>query len=100
MAYGKEQDNCHVTTCFCTGECHSLGYCPSSGGPWEQATTYPNPWEYPWKPTVPEPWKQPVTPGPQGWVCPVCGRGNAPTTSTCPCYLNGNITTSQETQIW
>jgi hypothetical protein len=20
-----------------------------------------------------------------GWVCPVCGRGNAPMTQTCPC---------------
>jgi len=20
-----------------------------------------------------------------GWLCPACGRGNAPTTSTCPC---------------
>ena len=20
-----------------------------------------------------------------GWICPVCGRGNAPFTSSCPC---------------
>ena len=20
-----------------------------------------------------------------GWICPVCGRGNAPYTQTCPC---------------
>lgn len=20
-----------------------------------------------------------------GWLCPACGRGNAPTTATCPC---------------
>jgi len=20
-----------------------------------------------------------------GWICPLCGRGNAPFTSTCPC---------------
>lgn len=25
-------------------------------------------------------------PGPSiGWLCPACGRGNAPTTSTCGC---------------
>jgi hypothetical protein len=23
--------------------------------------------------------------GPTGWVCPRCGRGNAPHTSSCPC---------------
>lgn len=30
-----------------------------------------------------------VTPdAPQGWVCPKCGRVNAPWVGTCPCYLN------------
>lgn len=23
--------------------------------------------------------------GNYGWICPVCGRGNAPGTATCPC---------------
>lgn len=28
-----------------------------------------------------------------GWVCPVCGRGNSPYTSTCPCIQgHGQIT--------
>jgi hypothetical protein len=28
----------------------------------------------------------PVTPRPQtGWLCPACGRGNAPMNMTCPC---------------
>ena len=27
----------------------------------------------------------------QGWVCPKCGRVNAPWSSVCPCYLSNNI---------
>lgn len=27
-----------------------------------------------------------ISPGPRGWICPVCGRGLAPSTSYCPCY--------------
>ena len=27
----------------------------------------------------------PTPTGLPGWVCPVCVRGNAPTSSTCPC---------------
>lgn len=27
----------------------------------------------------------PSVPLSYGWLCPACGRGNAPTTATCPC---------------
>lgn len=28
-----------------------------------------------------------------GWICPVCGRGNSPSTSTCPCKpINWELT--------
>ena len=32
-----------------------------------------------------------------GWICPVCGRGNAPYTSTCPCMgsISYEVTCSQ-----
>ena len=30
--------------------------------------------------------------GEVGWICPVCGRGLAPSTSYCPCNLNNNLT--------
>ena len=30
--------------------------------------------------------------GEVGWICPVCGRGLAPSTSYCPCHINNNIT--------
>lgn len=62
----------------------------------------------------PDPVGAPGTPGPAGipsysnyqaphgevgWICPVCGRGLAPSTSYCPCnltrsitYLNGGVT--------
>jgi hypothetical protein len=26
-----------------------------------------------------------TTPAQNGWLCPACGRGNAPTNPTCPC---------------
>ena len=40
-------------------------------------------------PLVPVPPLQPpastLPPAMPGWICPVCGRGNAPYTNTCPC---------------
>jgi hypothetical protein len=36
-------------------------------------------------------WSKPAQPNPSthyvqtGWLCPACGRGNAPTNMTCPC---------------
>ena len=27
--------------------------------------------------------------GSYGWICPVCGRGNAPWNSCCPCKIGG-----------
>ena len=50
----------------------------------------------------PDPVGEPGMPGPAGiphiapsrgevgWICPVCGRGLAPSTSYCPCHLNNN----------
>ena len=29
----------------------------------------------------------PMFPAPQGWICPSCGRANAPFVSQCPCYV-------------
>lgn len=26
----------------------------------------------------------------EGWKCPICGRGNAPTLLTCPCFRENN----------
>ena len=34
----------------------------------------------------------PLPRGEVGWICPVCGRGLAPSTSYCPCNLTRNIT--------
>lgn len=30
--------------------------------------------------------------GEVGWICPVCGRGLAPSTSYCPCHMTNGIT--------
>ena len=30
--------------------------------------------------------------GEVGWICPICGRGLAPSTSYCPCTLTRNTT--------
>ena len=32
-------------------------------------------------------WYAPMYPNiGKGWECPLCGRGNAPTCTTCPCF--------------
>lgn len=31
-----------------------------------------------------------VTPPREGWICPRCGRVNAPWVATCSCYTDGN----------
>ena len=43
-----------------------------------------------WSPEIqPSPWEEPnIFPkpyGPTGWICPVCGGGNSPSTSKCSC---------------
>ena len=30
--------------------------------------------------------------GEVGWICPICGRGLAPSTSYCPCNVTRNVT--------
>lgn len=41
---------------------------------------------------VPQEWQRQITSDKstvqQGWVCPKCGRVNAPWLGTCPCHLN------------
>ena len=38
-------------------------------------------------------WQPAPTPrGEVGWICPVCGRGLAPSTAYCPCHVNSGIT--------
>jgi len=71
---------------------------------WPEPTTAPwtdpsTPWDQPGTaPWEPQPWPELSSPNNLvGWECPVCGRGNAPTTSTCPCYYDGRVTTSTET---
>lgn len=34
---------------------------------------------------------------PQGWLCPKCGRVNAPWVATCPCHLEKMTTQSTNT---
>lgn len=41
-------------------------------------------------PTTSETINPPKVGGSYGWICPVCGRGNAPWNSCCPCK-NGSI---------
>jgi len=33
---------------------------------------------------------------PTGWLCPACGRGNAPRTATCPCKALKDVRTSAD----
>ncbi len=43
------------------------------------------------------------TPGEYGWICPVCGGGNAPTTQRCPCRgmeSSSYTTTTVEDYQW
>jgi len=64
--------------CICEGTCNHTGphtYCerhnPGSPAPY-------TPVSYPMWPLHP-------MPPPPGWLCPACGRGNAPWASQCPC---------------
>lgn len=34
-----------------------------------------------------------------GWICPVCGRGLSPYTSSCPCMINREITCGTGTPV-
>lgn len=34
-----------------------------------------------------------------GWICPVCGRGLSPYTSSCPCTINREITCGTGTAV-
>ena len=36
--------------------------------------------------------EEPAVGGLYGWICPVCGRGLSPYTSSCPCTINREIT--------
>lgn len=80
--WGQAVDTSNTTMCFCTGACREPG---------GRCTAHytPNPW--PTNPYPTAPWDAPL-PLPEdvpikrvGWTCPVCGRGNAPGTQTCPC---------------
>ncbi len=58
----------------------------------------------PTKPTTPKPPPPPAPPSPmrEGWVCPVCGAGNAPWVAQCPCagMGPGTVTISRPGNDW
>lgn len=61
-----------MTPCFCTGECQRTGRCPNAG-----------PWPDPDKATGPLNDYESKRKAKAGWICPVCGRGNAPFALRC-----------------
>lgn len=46
----------------------------------------------PYRPSTTAPTVNSINTGPRGWICPVCGRGLAPSTSYCPCYQEKSMT--------
>ena len=48
----------------------------------------------------PEPDPEPPKQYAEGWVCPVCGRGNAPWARECTCYILRQRVTSSNTTTW
>jgi hypothetical protein len=43
--------------------------------------------------------EEPAVGGLYGWICPVCGRGLSPYTSSCPCTINREITCGTGTTV-
>lgn len=62
-----------MSGCFCIGACRETGICPN-----QNPCADPAGWPPRFLPRAPAPTQQ-------GWVCPVCGRGNAPLSTICPC---------------
>ena len=70
--------------------------CPNCGKPYYRIWPYP----YSYDPGVCECGQKDEPIGHyslMGWICPVCGRGNSPFSSACPCVPNVKITTSSAT---